>query len=210
MADVRDALRAAPEPRPSDRERPGVRASAVLAPLYEHEGQVVVVLTRRAQHMRSHKGEVSFPGGRQEPGEDLWTTARRETEEEIGLRPSAIEHVGELDHLRTVTSHSYIVPYVGLLDGRPELTPSPAEVEHVLHVPLAELLAEDVFREERWGVPPMDRPIYFFEVVGDTIWGATGAMLRNLLGVVTGTYDADDHPPPWGALPGEDERVDHA
>jgi 8-oxo-dGTP pyrophosphatase MutT (NUDIX family) len=210
MAEVVDALRNAPEPRPSDRERPGVRASAVLAPLYEDDGEVMVVLTRRAQHMRSHKGEVSFPGGRQEPGEDHWTTALRETEEEIGLRPPAVEQLAELDHLRTVTSHSFIVPYVGLLDGRPDLVPSPAEVEHVLHVPLAELLADDVFREERWGVPPMDRPIYFFEVVGDTIWGATGAMLRNLLGVVTGTYDPDDQPPPWGALPGEDERVDHA
>ena len=62
----------------------------------------------------------------------------------------------------------------------------------MLHVPLSELLADGVFREERWGIPPQDRPIYFFEVVGDTIWGATGAMLRNLLAIVTGTFDPDE------------------
>jgi 8-oxo-dGTP pyrophosphatase MutT (NUDIX family) len=210
LDDVRKALASAPPPRPADSERPGVPASAVLAPLYDVDGEAVVVLTRRAQHLRSHRGEVSFPGGRQDPGETLWETALREAHEEVDLDPATVERLGELDHLRTVTSHSFIVPFVGALDGPPRLTPSPAEVELVLHVPLSELLADGVFREERWGVPPMDRPIYFFEVVGDTIWGATGAMLRNLLSVLTDTYDPDDQPPPWGALPGEDERADHA
>lgn len=210
MDDVHAAMGAAGPPRPSDRERPGISASAVLAPLYEEDGEVMVVLTRRAQHLRSHRGEVSFPGGRQDPGEDLWTTALREAEEEIGLERHRVNGIGELDHLRTVTSDSFIVPFVGVMSEVPRLVPSPAEVELVLHVPIAELLADGVFREERWGASPMDRPIYFFDVVGDTIWGATGAMLRNLLGVLTGTYDPDDHPPPWGALPGEDPRTDHA
>jgi len=182
----------------------------VLAPLYDDGVEVSLVLTRRAQHLRSHRGEVSFPGGRQDPGEELWATALREAYEEVRLDPGTVTRVGELDHLRTVTGQSYIVPYVGILDGVPELTPSPAEVELVLHVPLAELLADGVFREERWGVAPMDRPIVFFDVVGDTIWGATGAMLRNLLSILTGTYDPTDQPLPWGALPDEDPRADHA
>lgn len=210
MDRVREALAAAEPPRPADTESPGVSASAVLAPLYEVDGEVVVVLTRRAQHLRSHKGEVSFPGGRQEPGESLWETALREAREEVGLDAAEVTAIGELDHLRTVMSQSFIVPFVGELARVPRLTPSPDEVELVLHVPLWELMADGVFREERWGVPPMDRPIYFFEVVGDTIWGATGAMLRNLLGLVTGTYDPDDRPPPWGALPGEEHLRDHA
>jgi 8-oxo-dGTP pyrophosphatase MutT (NUDIX family) len=210
MEQVRAALASAPAPRPADTERPGTSASAVLAPLYEVDGEVVVVLTRRAQHLRSHRGEVSFPGGRQEPGEDLWATACREALEEIGLDPAEVRAIGELDHLRTVMSQSFIVPFVGELARPPRLTPSPDEVELVLHVPLSELMADGVFREERWGIPPMDRPIYFFEVVGDTIWGATGAMLRNLLGIVTGTHDPDDRPPPWGALAGEEHLRDHA
>ena len=73
-----------------------MRASAVLAPLYEEDGSVFVVLTRRAQHLRSHHGEVSFPGGGQDPGESLLDTARREAYEEIAMDPSTIEIIGEL------------------------------------------------------------------------------------------------------------------
>jgi 8-oxo-dGTP pyrophosphatase MutT (NUDIX family) len=185
---VRAAMAAAPPPRLSPLEGRGVRASAVLAPLYEDDGQVHVVLTRRARHLRSHRGEVSFPGGGQDPGEDLADTARREALEEVGLDPASVEIVGELDHLQTVTSSSFIVPYVGLLPRRPHLSPNPAEVEKILEVPLAELLDPAVYREERWGLAPLDRPIVFFELVGDTIWGATGAMLRNLLALLTGTH----------------------
>ena len=187
-----------------------MKASAVLVAIYELDDEAMVVLTRRAQHMRSHRGEVAFPGGRQDPGEDLWSTALREAHEEVGLDAATVTRIGELDHLRTVTSHSFIVPFVAVLDGVPDLVASPAEVELVLHVPLSELLADGVFREERWGVPPMDRPITFFDVVGDTIWGATGAMLRNLLCLVTGTYDPMDRPLPWGARPSEADRHDHA
>jgi 8-oxo-dGTP pyrophosphatase MutT (NUDIX family) len=182
-------MAAAPSPRLSPLEGRGVRASAVLAPLYERGGEVHVILTRRARHLRSHRGEVSFPGGGQDPGEDLEDTARREALEEVGLDPVTVEIIGELDHLQTVTSSSFIVPYVGLLPGRPRLSPNPAEVEKILEVPLAELLDPTVYREERWGLAPLDRPIVFFELVGDTIWGATGAMLRNLLALLTGTHE---------------------
>jgi 8-oxo-dGTP pyrophosphatase MutT (NUDIX family) len=184
---IRAALACADEPRPSRLEGTGVRASAVLAPLYEEDGDVHVVLTRRAQHLRSHRGEVSFPGGGQEIGEDLRTTAVRESQEEVGLDPSVVEIVGELDHLETVTSRSFITPFVAVLPGRPALVPNPNEVERILHVRLTDLLAPDVFREERWGLPPLDRPIYFFEIVGDTVWGATAFMLRNFLALITGT-----------------------
>jgi 8-oxo-dGTP pyrophosphatase MutT (NUDIX family) len=145
-----------------------------------------VILTRRADHLRAHRGEVSFPGGAWEPGDgDLTTTALRETCEEIGLAPGDVEVLGELDHLQTVTSRSYIVPFVGVLAARPVLVPSEAEVAAILHVPLAELLAPDVYHEERWGLPPLEHPIHFFELDGDIVWGATAAMLRNLLTLVT-------------------------
>jgi len=67
------------------------------------------------------------------------------------------------------------------------LSPSPAEVDAVLHVPLSELLAPEHFREELWDLWGTERPMWFFELVGDTVWGATAAMLRQLLGLATGT-----------------------
>lgn len=182
---VRDALGLSPPPRPSPVEAVIPKYAAVLAPLYEDEGGVHVVLTRRAWHMRSHTGEVSFPGGKQEPGESLWETALRESHEEVDLDPSSVERIGELHHLATVSSRASIVPYVGTLPERPRLRPNPDEVDAILHVPLAELLDPEAYRAERWGIPGFDRPIHFFEIPGDTIWGATGAMLVDLLSRVT-------------------------
>lgn len=146
-----------------------------------------MVLTRRAAALRVHGGEVSFPGGGQDEGELLADTARREAHEEVGLDPAAVEIIGELDHLSTITSNSYIVPFVAILPGRPSLVASPGEVDAVLHVPLAELLDPEVFREERWDLFGTERSMYFFELFGDTVWGATAAMLRQLLGLATGT-----------------------
>ncbi|MBN2621809.1 MAG: NUDIX domain-containing protein [Acidimicrobiales bacterium] len=204
LADVRSSLAPLGPARASAREQqrgstPPSRPSAVLAPLYEDGAAdgVVVVLTRRTWDMRTHQGEVSFPGGRVEPGESPVDGARREAQEEIGLDPSSIEIIGELDHLATVSSGSFIVPYVGALPGRPETVPSPAEVEAVLHVPLAELLDPAIFREEIWTFPGgYEQPITFFELVGDTVWGATASLLRQLLGIVTGTLGRGDldHP----------------
>ena len=171
----------------SPREGQVTMASAVLAPLYESDGATHIILTRRSAALRVHSGEVSFPGGRQDPGETLADTARREAFEEVGLDPSSVELVGELDHLSTFTSNSFIVPYVAVLPGRPELHPNPGEVDAVLHVPLAELLDPGTFREEVWSFLGAERPMWFFELEGDTVWGATAAMLRQLLGLVTGT-----------------------
>jgi len=185
---IRQAFASAEPVVRSEREHLVKRGSAVLVPLYEHEGEVYVVLTRRSPSLRVHSGEVSFPGGGQDPGEELVDTARREALEEVALDPATVEIVGELDHLSTITSDSFIVPYVGLLSGgRPELRPNPGEVDAVLTVALSELMLPEVYREERWSIFGDHRSIFFFELYGDTVWGATAAMLRQFLGLVTGT-----------------------
>lgn len=165
----------------------GALPSAVLVPLYEKDGELHVVLTRRAWSLRTHRGEVSFPGGRSDPGEDPVTTALREAWEEIALDPDLVEPLGELDHLTTVTRRAYIVPVVGLISAPPALMANPDEVEQVLEVPLSELMSPGVFREERWGPPEVARPVYFFDLDGDTVWGATAALLRQLLALLTGS-----------------------
>jgi 8-oxo-dGTP pyrophosphatase MutT (NUDIX family) len=186
-------LRAAGPPQASPWEPPqGAHRSAVLVPLFEEDGSAWVVLTRRSQHLRSHKGEVSFPGGRQDPGESLIEAALREAREEIALDTNGIEIIGELDHLATVSSNSSVVPFVGILPARPVgLVPNPVEVEAVLMVTLDELVQDDVFRTELWSwqaATGLDglRPVHFFDLYGDTVWGATGRMLVNLLCVALG------------------------
>lgn len=174
-------------PRPARIEGPHTRRAAVLAPLYDKDGEAWVVLTRRAQGMRSHQGEVSFPGGRRDGDEPLVNTALREAEEEIRLDPDAVEVIGELDHLTTAVSSVAIAPFVGALRAVPtDLRPADAEVERILHVPLSGLLEDGVFREEVWTLGGRTRPMWFFELEGDTVWGATAALLRQLLGRVLG------------------------
>jgi 8-oxo-dGTP pyrophosphatase MutT (NUDIX family) len=180
-----------------------VLPSAVLACFWEGDDGLDVLLTRRAGHLRSHRGEVAFPGGRSEPGEALVDAALREAYEEVGLDGAAVEVLGELDHLMTVTSSSFIVPFVAVLDRPPEgLVANPAEVDATLEVAVAELLLDEVYREEvwTWPSPPawlhegsLERSIFFFELVGDTVWGATAAMLRQLLGLALGVPTTIDH-----------------
>lgn len=167
---------------------PPKRDSAVLIPLWDDSGEAAVILTRRTRAMRSHSGEVSFPGGGQDAGESLWETAVREAEEEIGLPRGLPAPIGELDHLVTFSSQARIHPYVARLDRVPELTPSPIEVDRILAVDLSVLAADGVFHEERWRMPQFDgeRAITFFELDGDTVWGATATMLRQLLVVGLG------------------------
>ena len=161
----------------------------MLIALYEHGGLTHVVLTRRSLAMRSHTWEVSFPGGRADDGESPWQTALREAQEEIALDPGTVRPIGELDRFVTVGSQSLVHPMVGALPDRPKLTPSPAEVDQILHVPLAELVLDGVFREELWPIGDVVRPITFFELYGNTVWGATAAMLRQLLVVTLGVDD---------------------
>ena len=174
-----------------ERQEPasGRRLSAVLVPLYAHRGELHVILTRRAAHMRTHGHEVAFPGGGREPGDaDLWRTALRETREEIGLDPATAVRIGELDPFFTVGSDSLVHSYVAELPaGRPDgLRADPSEVEKILHVPLRDLLEPEVHRQELWPRHGTMRPINFFEIPGDTIWGATAAILRQLLVIAVG------------------------
>jgi 8-oxo-dGTP pyrophosphatase MutT (NUDIX family) len=164
----------------------GARASAVLVPLYELDGQTQVLLTRRAEGLRNHSGEVSFPGGRLDPGETAVDAALREAHEEIGLPFDAVEIVGELDHLGTIVSRSEIVPVVARLRELPPLLPNPHEVARVFGVPLSEFVADGVFREERWAIGGQTRPVYFFELEDETVWGATARVLMDLLTTVLG------------------------
>ncbi|MDA8313296.1 MAG: CoA pyrophosphatase [Actinomycetota bacterium] len=157
--------------------------SAVLVALFEEDGETRVVLTRRSVRLRTHGGQVSFPGGRIDPGEDALHAAVREAHEEIGLLPVLVRPVGYLTQAFAFSSGAPITPVVATLAHRPVLVPSPAEVERVFDASLADLSC--AFNEEWWSEPGLPRfPMYFFDVEGETIWGATARMLVDLLTTV--------------------------
>jgi len=165
---------------------PDARPSAVLVALVDGPDGAEVLLTKRSETLRNHRGEISLPGGRLDPGETPVEAALREADEEVGLSPAAVQVHGQLSHMSTVVSRSYIVPVVGTVAERPELTPHDREVARILWVPIADLVSPSTYREEWWGTPPLDRRMIFFDLDDETIWGATAAILYELLSIVYG------------------------
>ena len=182
-AEVVEALHARELPADVLPMFPGARPSAVLVALRDGPHGAEVLLTRRSMHLRNHKGEISFPGGRLDEGETYEEAALREAWEEVAMPATSVEVVGRLLPLSTVVSLSYIVPVVGVMRDDPPLHPATSEVDRLFWEPLADLLVDGTYREERWGTPPLDRPIYFFELDDETVWGATARMLHQLLRV---------------------------
>jgi 8-oxo-dGTP pyrophosphatase MutT (NUDIX family) len=185
---------------------PIMHRSAVLVALFEESGESHVILTRRSFEMRSHRGEISFPGGRSHEGETPTETALREAQEEVGLDPHTVTPYAWLSPIATFASSSAIFPIVGFLHGRPELVIEPSEVDRAFSTTLSDLVADGVFLEERWR-RPLTRagadedgffPLHFFKVPDDLIWGATARVLTELLCLVTGV--------PWPIHHGVDTR----
>jgi 8-oxo-dGTP pyrophosphatase MutT (NUDIX family) len=171
--------------------------AGVLAALFEEPGEssrpeARLILTRRSSGMRTHKGEVSFPGGRLDQGEGPAEAAVREAHEEVRLDPALVSVVGWIHPVMTMLSPSLIVPVIATIPGRPHLVASPVEVERVFDVALAELADLSIYHEERWRIPGRtiagtdddSFAVRFFEVSGEMIWGATARMIYELLSVV--------------------------
>jgi 8-oxo-dGTP pyrophosphatase MutT (NUDIX family) len=161
----------------------GSRASAVLVPIFDGPSGPEVVLTRRSQVLTSHKGEVSFPGGRVDAGETFIQAAIREAYEEINLEPSHVQVIGEMNALSTYVSNSHIVPVLAYLETPPSMTAVNVEVDRVFSVALTELVRDDTYVEEHWGTPPNQHQIHFFHLDDETVWGATGKMLHQLINI---------------------------
>jgi 8-oxo-dGTP pyrophosphatase MutT (NUDIX family) len=154
--------------------------AAVLVPLVEHAEGVTVLLTRRADTLRNHTGQVAFPGGRCEAGELPWETALREAQEEIGLDPAHVTLAGLSSGYQTRTGFD-ITPVVGFVRPGFALSPNPEEVADVFETPFAFLMDpsnhERRFLEQAEG---LRRYFYAMSYEDRLIWGVTAGMLRVL------------------------------
>jgi len=162
---------------------------AVLVPLFGADGEATVLLIRRAQLLRRDAGHIAFPGGRVEPGERPVAAALREAREEIGLDPTSITVLRCLEVVERIDGDR-VAAFLGVMDGRPELTLNRDEVEAAVEVPLAGLLGDGVGWQERWSFGALERRIHFFadpSMLGDDlIWGLTARILWSLLeGVIS-------------------------
>ncbi len=173
-------------------EWPAIPA-AVLVPLIRTESEWEVLYTRRTHSVETHRGQVSFPGGRLEPGETAVEAALREAEEELGIRPRDVKVLGQMDSLLTVTQYE-VSPVVATIPWPYRLTPHPDEVAAFFHVRLGWLSdpanLEQRLREPLGESPPV--PVYYFRPYqGEIIWGATARITLDLLEVL-GLFKAEN------------------
>lgn len=157
----------------------------MFVPFAEREGEPLLVLTRRSQEVRQHKGEIAFPGGVREPADaSARETALRETVEELGVAASKLTVWGELEPVETSSGYALSV-FTGRLDGLDDMQPNRREVAEVIPVPIAALLDESALRNETRLVAGrlMNRPSYSYN--GSMIWGATARIVAQLVALLS-------------------------
>ena len=180
---LRTALAAAPAQPPLEgdlvelRDQAGVPAAVLVA--ITDRPEPVVILTVRREHLRTHAGQIAFPGGRIDPGEDAIAAALREAHEELGLAPNAVEIAGEIEPYRTVTNY-VVTPVIGVVAPDLPLEPHEPEVADWFEAPLAYLL--DPANQQRRSALFQGRERHYYEIMWNDrrIWGATAAMIVNL------------------------------
>lgn len=179
--DVRRRLEAAPG-RPLNLPDVALREAAVLVPMFVRGGVPHLLFTRRPLTLRNHAGQISFPGGARDPSDPTpLHTALRETWEELGIPAQAIQVLGVLDEIPTITRFR-VVPFVGAIPGDFAYVPSPSEIEEVIEVPLHALMDPAIHRVETRRVEEQEREVYFYDYGRHVIWGATARILKDLLG----------------------------
>lgn len=181
--DLRVALANPPDEPPLEGDLPELRAqanveAAVLVAVTDRP-EPGVILTVRREHLRTHAGQIAFPGGRIDPGEDAVSAAVREAHEEVLLDPSAVEIVGTLDKYRTVTGY-VVTPVLGAVPPDLPLQPHENEVADWFEAPLGYLL--DPANQERASALFQGQTRHYYQINwnGRRIWGATAAMIVNL------------------------------
>ncbi len=177
IQEIRDRL-ASPPPRRlavSD-----LRPASVLVPLYVDAGELWTVLTKRTDHLPSHRSQIAFPGGGRELKEDPWAAALRETHEEIGFEPKAILRLGELDEGDTPAGFR-VIPCVGAVPFPYKATPNAGEIAEVFSLPLSAFSNPRLVEERPVKINGVERLLLVYHIGNRQIWGLTARILQNLL-----------------------------
>ena len=178
--DLFERLGAGLEADPRHRPAPGDRLAGVLVPVIAGAS---LVLTKRSDALPRHPGEISFPGGIHQDGDEtVADTALRETKEELGIAPAEVEVLGALPPVHTFVSGILIVPFVGALVDRPEIRPNRGEIAEVLEYPLEAFAAAET--EVEWVRDGAVYRGYAYDMGAHFVWGATARILHSLLDLV--------------------------
>jgi 8-oxo-dGTP pyrophosphatase MutT (NUDIX family) len=175
---VRRRLASPPPSRLGPRE---ARHAAVLVPLYVDAGQLWTVLTRRTEDLPHHRGQIAFPGGGREIGEEPWQTALRESQEEIGLDPRRVLKLGELDEAETPSGFR-IIPCVGAVPCPLETKINEDEIVEVFSVPLLAFANVRMTEDREVTINGQRRTLRVYHVAGGRqVWGLTARLIQNLM-----------------------------
>jgi 8-oxo-dGTP pyrophosphatase MutT (NUDIX family) len=177
-----------PPPRrlaPSD-----LRQAAVLVPLYVDAGELWTVLTKRTETLPSHRGQIAFPGGGRETGEDAWGAALREAQEEVGIDPARVLRLGQLDELESGVGFR-VIPCVGAIPFPFAAKPNAAEIAEVFSLPLTAFANPRLVEERAVTLDGQVRDLRIYHIGKRQIWGLTARVLQNLL-IRLGIESAED------------------
>lgn len=171
-----------------EKQYPSARNASVLVALFDENNETHISFIRRARTLRSHSGEIAFPGGAADVSDiSPIVTALREAQEEIGLAPSRVEVLGIMPPVFTVVSNFLITPVVAYLpEGPGTMQLQVSEVAEIIFLPLQGLADPSIYHTEQWIRDDVAHTVYFFDYGTYRIWGATARMLTMLLDLLRG------------------------
>ena len=168
------------QPSPKRLPPSDTRQAAVLIPLYVDAGQLWTLLTKRTEHLPTHKGQIAFAGGSLEEGEDAWQGALREAHEEIGIEPKSVLKLGMLDEAETPAGFR-VTACVGVVPYPIETVINEGEIDEVFAVPLSALANPELVEDRTVLIDEEEKMLRIYHVGRRQIWGLTARMIQNLL-----------------------------
>jgi 8-oxo-dGTP pyrophosphatase MutT (NUDIX family) len=165
------------------------KPGGVIILLYEDKGKIKFPLIKRPEYTGAHSGQVSFPGGKADPGEDAVQTALRECEEEIGIDRNLLTVIGKLSDFFVMPSNFMVTPVIATIDSKPAFRPDTYEVAKILEGDISLLLEADAMKQKEILAAGKYRMIApHFEIGGEIVWGATAMMLNEFRLVLQEIY----------------------